>query len=192
VTGKTGPVTHDGVKIRDATAHDVRAITDLYNQYVTTRTIEWTERAHTLDGRRAWLAAKHSSGWPVLVATVETTASTATGTAGSMASDRVVGMATYGDFRDSIAREGYRFTVEHSVHVAEDMQGRGVGRSLMEALVERARAAGLHVMIGAVDGENPASIRFHEQLGFVEVGRLPEIGQKFGRWLDLVLVQKML
>jgi L-amino acid N-acyltransferase len=179
--------------IRDATMHDVGAITDLYNQYISTRTIEWTERRHTHEGRRVWLAAKHAGGWPVLVATVDHRNATDAGSSGDGATGRrVVGMATYGDFRDSVAREGYRFTVEHSVHVADDMQGRGVGRSLMDALVERARAAELHAMIGAIDGENPESIEFHQRLGFVEVARLPEVGLKFGRWLDLVLVQKML
>jgi phosphinothricin acetyltransferase len=61
----------------------------------------------------------------------------------------------------------------------------------METLVERARAAGVHVLVAAVDAENEASLRFHERLGFVEVARMPEVGQKFGRWLDLVLLQRI-
>jgi phosphinothricin acetyltransferase len=87
---------------------------------------------------------------------------------------------------------GYRFTVEHTVHVREDHWGSGAGRALMEELVERARAAGKHVMVGALDGANEASLRFHARLGFVEVARMPEVGRKFGRWLDLVLVQRIL
>ena len=163
--------------IRNANSDDLDAITHIYNQYIATRTIEWTERHHTIEGRKAWLGAKRDAGLPVLVAEIE---------------GDVVGVGTYGDFRDSTAREGYRFTVEHSVHVAETAQGRGVGRALVLALIERARIDGLHAMIGAIDAENPESVAFHEQLGFVEVGRLPEIGSKFGRWLDLVLVQKLL
>jgi phosphinothricin acetyltransferase len=165
------------MNIRDANLDDLGIITDIYNQYIATRTIEWTERLHTIEGREAWLEAKQRAGRPVLVAELEGV---------------VVGVGTYDDFRDSMSREGYRFTVEHSVHVAEAAQSHGVGRSLVLALIERARADGLHAMIGAIDGENPESVAFHEQLGFVEVGRLPEIGSKFGRWLDLVLVQKLL
>jgi L-amino acid N-acyltransferase YncA len=163
--------------IRDAHERDVEAITALYNQYIATRTIEWTERPHTIEGRKRWLAAKREGRWPVLVAERD---------------GEVIGVATYGDFRDSTEREGYRFVVEHSVHVAEQAHGQGCGRALMEALVEQARDAGLHVMVGAIDGENPGSLKFHERLGFVEVARMPEVGYKFDRWLTLILVQRVL
>ena len=166
------------VSVRDADERDVEAITALYNQYIATRTIEWTERPHTVEARRAWLEEKRAGDWPVLVAVSD--------------DDDVVGVATYGDFRDSAVREGNRFTVEHTVHVHTSAAGRGVGRLLMEELIDRATSRGLHAIIGAIDGENPASIGFHERLGFVEVGRLPEIGRKFDRWLDLVLIQRML
>jgi phosphinothricin acetyltransferase len=165
-----GPAT----AIRAARPADVEAITALYNQYIDTRTIEWTERRHTVTGRAAWLAAKQHDRWPVLVADLD---------------GEVVGVATYGDFRDSTAREGYRFVVEHSIHVAEHVHGRGIGTALMRDLIDHARAAGLHAMIGGIDGENPESIEFHRRLGFVEVGRLPDIGYKFDRWLTLVFVQ---
>lgn len=196
------------VSIRDAHDGDVEAITALYDRYIATRTIEWTERHHTVEARRAWLADKHRDGWPVLVAVLPAGADTAPGgdartdaesdvdgaddTAAGAVVGNVVGVATYGDFRDSVQREGYRFTVEHTIHVDEHTRGLGVGRALMEALVDRARAAGLHAMIGAIDGENQESLAFHERLGFVEVGRLPEVGRKFDRWLDLVLVQRTL
>jgi phosphinothricin acetyltransferase len=104
----------------------------------------------------------------------------------------VLGYAAYGDFRDSVARPGYRFVVEHSVHVARDHWGLGVGRALLEALIERACAAGIHVMVGAIDSSNVDSIAFHARLGFVETARMPEVGHKFGRWLDLVLMQRTL
>jgi phosphinothricin acetyltransferase len=101
----------------------------------------------------------------------------------------VVGVAAFGWFRDALVRPGYRFTVEHSIHVREDRWGGGVGRQLMHHLVDEARRSGKHTMIAAIDGANEASIKFHERLGFVEVARLPEVGAKFGRWLDLVLLQ---
>ena len=81
-------------------------------------------------------------------------------------------------------------TVEHTVHVREDQWGSGVGRTLVDALLERARAAGKRVIVAAVDGDNDGSIRFHERLGFVQVARLPGVGFKHDRWLDLVLLQR--
>ena len=104
----------------------------------------------------------------------------------------VVGFASYGAFRNNELWPGYRFTVENTVHVADGWQGQGVGRSLMERLIAHATAAGMHVMAAAVDAENVGSVAFHESLGFAEVGRLPEVGRKFDRWLDLVLLQRIL
>ena len=87
---------------------------------------------------------------------------------------------------------GYLPTVEHSIHVREDCWGRGIGRRLIDALVARARAEGKHVMVAGIDSENVGSIRFHERCGFFEVARMPELGTKFGRRLDLVLMQRLL
>ena len=98
-------------------------------------------------------------------------------------------MAAFGWFRDVEKWPGYRFTVENTVHVREDMWGRGVGNMLMRVLIERARETGKHAMIAAVDSTNDASIRFHERMGFTKVAHLPQVGAKFGRWLDLVLLQ---
>jgi L-amino acid N-acyltransferase len=98
-----------------------------------------------------------------------------------------VGFSTFGDFR---AWPGYRFTVEHSVHVRADCRGQGVGKELVKALFPRATALDKHVMIAGVDAANHASIRFHERLGFSRVGQLREVGYKFNRWLDLVFLQR--
>jgi L-amino acid N-acyltransferase len=108
------------------------------------------------------------------------------------APDELVGFTAYGHFRGSGKWPGYGRTVEHSIHVAESSWGRGVGRQLLTALIERARNDGFHVMVAAIDGDNVRSIAFHGRLGFVEVARMPEVGHKFGRWLDLVLVQLVL
>ena len=158
------------MEIRPAAAADAVAIASILNALLPTTTIEWTETPHSVAGVLAWLD-EHDT---VLVAED---------------GGAVVGVAAYGPFRDIVKRPGYRFTVENSVHVRADRWGTGTGRALMVALVEAARASGKHVMVAAIDGENEASIRFHERLGFVEVGRMPEIGAKFGRWLDLVLLQ---
>ena len=163
-----------GIVIRDARATDVEAITEIQNALITTAAIEWTDVMHDVDERAQWLMSQRDAGHPVVVAVL---------------GDCVVGWASYGEFRDSTRWPGYRLTVENTIHVREEHWGSGVGRLLMDALVERARSAGLHAMIAAVDGENVASVRFHERLGFQEVGRMPQVGTKFGRWLDLVLLE---
>lgn len=101
----------------------------------------------------------------------------------------VLGYAAYGEWR---AFDGYRLSAEHSVYVRKDARGQGVGAALLRELVARARAAGLHVLVAAISGDNAGSIRLHERLGFVRVGRMPEVGAKFGRWLDLELLQLVL
>jgi phosphinothricin acetyltransferase len=171
------------VRIRDADVHtgvdggDAAAISALYNATVSTTTVAWTEEHESVANRKEWMHKQHVAANPVLVAEAE---------------GRVIGFASYGEFRNAAKWPGYRFTVEHTIHIDAAHQGAGVGGALLEALVERATAAGLHVMIGAIDGENDGSIRFHERHGFVEVARLHQVGFKFGRWLDLVLVQRTL
>jgi L-amino acid N-acyltransferase len=158
------------VIVRHAGPGDAEAIRSLLNALIATTTIEWTKTPHTADGISSWMD-EHET---VLVAEEH---------------GEVVGVAAFGSFRDAVKRPGYRFTVENTVHVREDRWGSGVGRDLMGALIAEAREAGKHTMIAAVDGENEGSIRFHQRLGFVEVARMPELGAKFGRWLDLVLLE---
>jgi L-amino acid N-acyltransferase len=159
-----------GVIVRPATDADAVEIAALLNAFLATTTIEWTDTQRSVESIGDWLG-EHET---VLVA-----------------EDRgeVVGVAAFGWFRDIVKRPGYRFTVENTIHVREDRWGSGVGRELMCALVDLARKSGKHTMIAAIDSANEASIRFHKRLDFVEVGRLPQIGAKFGRWLDLVLLQ---
>jgi phosphinothricin acetyltransferase len=156
---------------------DAVAINALYNATVATTTVQWTEHLESVTTRQAWVEKHLDAGNPVLVAEIDY---------------EVIGFASYDDFRDSTKWPGYRFTVEHTIHVDAEHQGAGVGRDLLRSLIERASAAGKHVMIGAIDGANAGSIRFHAREGFVEVARLPEVGFKFGRWLDLVLMQRVL
>jgi L-amino acid N-acyltransferase YncA len=168
------------ISIRPAVAADVPAITALQNALLATTAIEWTETEHTVDDRRAWLAAHDDRGEAVLVAVDDE----------ADGDGAVVGFCAYGDFRDSRRWPGYASTVEHTVHVAESHWGSGVGRDLMEALIAHAAAAGKHVIVAAIDAENEGSIRFHERLGFTEVARMPEVGTRFGRWLTLVMLQR--
>jgi phosphinothricin acetyltransferase len=163
--------------IRDATDADVAAINGLYNALISSTSVAWTEVAEPVDERRAWLAHQQADGNPVLVAELEGV---------------VVGFASYDDFRDSRKWPGYRFTVEHTIHIARAQWGAGIGRTLLEALIGRALKQSKHVMVGALDADNVDSLRFHQRLGFHEVGRLPELGFKFGQWRELVLVQRRL
>jgi L-amino acid N-acyltransferase YncA len=165
------------VEIRDATAADLVATLSIYNELITSTTVAWAERSQTLDERREWFDEQQRRGFVSLVA---------------VEADEVVGMASYGDFRDSIHWPGYRFTAEHSIHVRGDQRRSGVGRLLMEELIARAVRNDIHVLVAGIDADNGDSIRFHERFGFVEVARMPETGHKFGRWLDLVLMQRIL
>ncbi len=156
--------------VRSATAADAVEVAALLNALLATTTIEWTVTPRTTDDVLEWLRVHEV----VLVA-----------------EDRgdVVGVAAFGWFRDVVKWPGYRFTVENTIHVRRDRWGAGVGEALMHALIDNARETGKHTMVAAVDSTNEASIRFHQRFGFVEVAHLPEVGAKFGRWLDLVLLQ---
>lgn len=155
-------------------ATDMAGITAIYNDAVATTTAIWDEATSNVDDRRLWVAERQAQGFPFLVA---------------VADEDVLGYATFGVFR---ARSGYRHTVEHSVYVAASARRRGVAAALMPPLIEEARKRAVHAMIGGIEAENAASIRLHQRFGFVEVGRLPQVGRKFDRWLDLVFMQKTL
>lgn len=163
--------------IRDARNDDMAACKELYNALIDSTAVAWTEQRQTLRQRRTWFARQQRLGYPVVVAED---------------SRGVVGFGAFGSFRGSGKWPGYRHTVEHTIHVDQDRWGQGVGRALLEDLVERARHSDVHVMVGAIDGDNLDSIRFHEKLGFVEVARMPEVGRKFNRWLDLVLMERII
>ena len=162
------------MEIRHASSDDLPGLLAIYNDVVATSTAIFSERPSSLEDRQQWLEARTALGYPVLVA------ADASG---------VLGYASFGDFR---AWPGYRFSVEHSVHVRADSRGRGIGPALVTALLPRAAALGKHVMIAGIDADNAASLRMHGRLGFERVGHLKEVGWKFGRWLDLVFMQRTL
>lgn len=161
--------------IRDAAAADAAGIAAIYNAAVARTTAIWNEIEVDAANRRDWIAARQAQGYPVLVAIG--------------ADGGVAGYASFGDWR---AFDGYRHTVEHSVYVRDDARGAGLGRRLMEALIARARMLGKHVMVAGIEAGNTGSIALHEKLGFERVGLMPQVGTKFGRWLDLAFLQLML
>jgi L-amino acid N-acyltransferase len=160
--------------IRDARHDDLPRMTGILNELIAGTTAIWTLTPTTLEARSAWLEERRARGFPVLVAE---------------AKGRLLGFASFGDFRPW---EGYAATVEHSVYVDAPARRCGIGRSLLTALVARAEARGLHAMVGGIEAGNGASLALHAALGFREVGRLPEVGRKFERWLDLVFVERLL
>lgn len=161
--------------IEDATATDLPAILAIYNDAVEHTTAIWNETLVDLDNRQTWLAERNAAGFPVLVA--------------HDAAGGVLGYASYGTWRSI---EGFRHTVEHSLYVRSDQRGQGLGPLLMQALIDRAKAAGLHVMVAAIEAQNSASIRLHERLGFTISGQMSQVGRKFDRWLDLTFMQLIL
>jgi phosphinothricin acetyltransferase len=163
------------MRIEDATDEDLPAVVAIYNEVIRTSTAIYREEPATLAERQAWNETRKANGYPLLVARTDDAP--------------VAGFATFGDFR---AWPGYRYTVEHSVHVADGFRGRGIGTALMRVLLERGAALGKHVMVAGIDADNGGSIRMHERLGFEATGHLKEVGWKFGRWLDLVFMQRTL
>ena len=166
----------DRTEIRTAARADLPALLDIYNDVIATSTAVYALAPTTLAERQAWFDARTAAGFPVIVAV-----------AGGGA---VLGFASFGEFRG--AWPGYRYAVEHSVHVHRDRRGQGLGSGLVQALFPLASAMGKHVMIGGIDAANAGSLRMHERLGFERVAHFREVGHKFGRWLDLIFVQRFL
>jgi phosphinothricin acetyltransferase len=161
--------------VRDATTADLPAVLAIYNDAVANTTAIWNDNLVDLANRQAWFDLRADQGYPILVA--------------ENASGEVVGYSSFGDWRPF---DGFRHTVEHSVYVRNDQRGQGIGPRLMTVLIERARACDKHVMVAAIESGNLASIRLHERLGFLTTGQMPQVGTKFGRWLDLTFMQLML
>lgn len=163
------------MQIRDAVDADAPSIAGIYNDAVVNTTAIWNEVQVDVANRVGWMADRRRLGYPVLVA---------------VDSDgNVLGYASFGDWR---AFDGYRHTVEHSVYVRTDRRSGGIGKALMQALIERARSIGKHVMVAAIEAGNQGSIALHEALGFQRTGLMPQVGMKFGRWLDLAFLQLIL
>jgi len=149
--------------VRPAEAGDIPAILAFWNPIIRETTVTFASEEKTEAGLLATLAED--------------------------AGGRVVGLATYAQFRGG---NGYARAMEHTIILAPGARGQGAGRALMAAVEDHARRGGAHSMIAGVSAENEAGIAFHAAVGYPEVARIPEVGWKFGRWLDLVIMQKML
>ena len=151
------------------------AILEIFNEAIINSTALYDYKPRTSQNMVAWFEAKRNGGSPVI---------------GIEDADGVLlAFGSYGTFR---AWPAYKYTVEHSVYVHKDHRGRGLGISVMQALIAAARQNDVHAIIGGIDATNAGSIALHERLGFRHVGTLPQVGFKFGRWLDLAFYQLLL
>lgn len=162
--------------LRLATANDLPTMLEIYNHAILYTTSSYHYEPRTLDQWIAWFADKEVQKMPVFVAVDE--------------QEKVIGWSTFGIFRGQWA--GYRFSVEHSLYVAEQQRGRGVGKLLLQGLIEEAKGRGYHTMVAGVDATNTVSLRLHQSMGFFQVAHFREVGYKFARWLDLIFLQLML
>jgi phosphinothricin acetyltransferase len=160
--------------IRTANLNDLPDILAIVNHNILFSTAVYDYAPKTLADMEHWFIEKLEAKWPVFVAIVN----------GSVA-----GYATYGTYRH---KEGYKFTVEHSVYVSEGHTGKGIGYLLLAKLIETAREENYHVMIGSIDASNTGSIEFHKKFGFTDAGIVREAGFKFDRWLDVQFMQLIL
>ena len=160
--------------VRPATPADLPAIHEIYNDAVLTTTASYDYEPRPFEYRVSWFEAHEQQGLPVFVAVDD--------------AKQILGWSSLSRFHD---RKGYQFTVENSVYVAAAHRGRGVGKVLMPPLIETARELGLHAIIAVIDAENRVSVRLHERFGFVPVGHFKQVGFKFGRWLDVVYLERI-
>jgi phosphinothricin acetyltransferase len=178
------------IRVRAATAADAEGVRTIYNHEVenTTATMDLVTRS--LADQVEWLAAR-SGAFTALVAVRPAAAGADPRfvVAHEGNSEEILGFASLSPYKE---RAAYRPTVEDSVYVRRDLARHGVGRILLEELIDRARSSGFHSMMARIEASGAASRGLHAACGFREVGIEREVGRKFNRWLDVVLMQKML
>ena len=163
------------VRIRRAKREDCAAILAIYNHAVLHTTASYDYEPRTLEHRLEWFEGHAREDLAIFVAEAEL--------------DGVVGWSALNKYHD---RVGFRFTAENSVYVAQTWRGRGLGGRLLEPLVAAAEVRGLHAILAAIDADNESSIRLHARYGFEKVGRFRQVGYKFGRWLDVVYMERLI
>ena len=169
-------MSNERMRLIDCTEADhADAILAILNDAIVNSTALYDYVPRPPEAMKAWFAAKRAGGFPVVGAVDERGA--------------LAGFASYGTFR---AFPAYKYTVEHSVYVHKDHRGQGLGKVLIGELIQRARAANLHALVGCIDASNAGSIALHKSLGFAHSGTFPQVGFKFGRWLDAAFYQLLL
>jgi len=147
-------------------------ILEIFNHAILHTTALYEYKPRTMTTMQQWFANKSAGNFPVI---------------GLKADDgTLLAFGSYGTFR---AFPAFKYSVEHSVYVHPDHQGKGLGKQMLQLLIEAGQAQGYHLLIGGIDAENSASIALHQKLGFVHSGTISQTGFKFGRWLDLAFYQ---
>lgn len=150
-------------------------LTDIFNEVILNATALYEYQPRTVAQVQAWLEQKARENYPVI---------------GLVDDDNhLLGMGTFGSFRD---RPAYKYSIEHSIYIHKDHQGKGLGKRLLSEIIRIATEQQYHCLIGGIDAENTASIRLHELFGFAYCGQVRQAGYKFGRWLDLTFYQLLL
>lgn len=162
------------IQIRKAVETDLPGILAIYNDIIINTTAVYDYEPHTMAMRMAWFEVKQKDGYPVFVAIED---------------KRLVGFSSLGPFR---AWAAYKFSVENSVYVDAACRGKGVGKLLLQPIIESAAHMNMHTILAGIDATNDASLRLHQSFGFREVAHFQEVGYKFGQWLDLKFLQLIL
>lgn len=165
--------------MRRAVRDDCPAILAIYNDAVLTTTASYDYEPRTLEHRQDWFDAHQRDDYAIFVAEESLPDGV----------KRILGWSSLSKFHD---RMGYRFTSENSIYVAAEARGRGVGTALLGPLIEAAKGRGLHAILAVIDAQNEASVRLHAKFGFEHVGLFKQVGFKFGRWLDVAYMEKLL
>ena len=162
------------ITLRPANVADAEAITELWNYYIRETAVTFNSIEKSAETVREAILECRKDKRAFLIAENR---------------GRLVGFCTYFQFRKGI---GYEKTMEHTILAQPDVQGRGIGRGLMQRLFDHAHAEGVRSLWAGVSGDNPGGVAFHESIGFSNIARLPQVGHKFDRWIDLILLQKVL
>ncbi len=163
------------ITIRRATRADIPAILEIYNDAVLNTTASADYEPRSLESRYEWFDEHERDGYPIFVATNDAA--------------EVIGWSSLSRYKERI---GYQYSTENSIYVHPAWRGRGVGKLLMPPLIDAARAMGLHAILAGISGDNQASLKLHAQFGFEKVAHYKETIYKFGQWLDVIYMEKLL
>ena len=162
------------ITIRNATENDIPQMLDIYNEIIENTTAIFQYDLHTIEMRKEWFTKKQEENFPVFIAEEN---------------NFIIGFSTFGQFRNW---QAYKYSVENSVYVKAGQRGKGIGKLLLQPLIDAAKEMKLHTIIAGIVADNEASISLHKQFGFVEAAHFKEVGFKFNKWLDLKFLQLML
>lgn len=162
-------------KLKECTENQLPEILEIFNHAILNSTALYDYKTRTMDTMKSWYADKQLGNYPI-IGVFDT-------------DDVLLGFATYGQFR---VRPAYKYTVEHSVYVRSDKRGHGFGKLLLKEIIVKAEEQNYHVMVGVIDASNEVSLKLHEKEGFELIGKMKQVGYKFGTWLDASFYQLIL